>query len=79
MLLAAGSALVAGSTPDEENPMNHVYIRALRAFYLHGKVVPVGAVVQVSKLFAAEMVSAKKAEITEAPQPPKAKGKPDAE
>lgn len=67
MLSATGSALVAGGIPENPSMHKHLYVRALRAFYLAGKPVKVGEVVLVPHVLAQELRGAHKAEITEAP------------
>jgi oligoribonuclease (3'-5' exoribonuclease) len=65
-LLAAGSALVAGSSL--ENDMQEMQVRevrVLRAFYYNRKPIEVSKVLELPKIFAAEMVAAKKAQYTD--------------
>lgn len=66
-LLAAGSALVAGSHP--ENNMQTKKGRVLRAFYYQGKPTVVGQVVELPRVFALEMAAANKLELLEDPKP----------
>lgn len=70
MLLATGSALVAGGAA--ETDMQTKQVRVLRAFYFNGEPTKVGAIASLPKVFADEMIAAKKAEAVEAlaPKPP---------
>ena len=63
-LLAAGSALVAGSHLEKD--MQTQSVRVVRAFYYQGKPTKVGTLVELPKVFAKEMIAAKKAEEVEA-------------
>jgi len=64
-LLAAGSALVAGSQLETDmQEMQVKEVRVLRAFYYQRKPIEVGKVLDLPKTFAAEMVAAKKAQYT---------------
>jgi hypothetical protein len=64
-LLAAGSALVAGSHLEKD--MQTQSVRVVRAFYYQGKPTKVGTMVELPKVFAKEMIAARKAEEVEAP------------
>lgn len=66
MLSAAFNPLVAGSA---RAVMATKHIQVTRPFYLGGKIVPAGKVLEVPAQFAAEMVSANKALIVEAKKP----------
>jgi len=59
-LLAAGSPLVAGGV-FPEGTMEMKTVRVVRAFYYQGKSLAVDTVVDLPKLFAAEMCAANKA------------------
>jgi hypothetical protein len=74
-LLAAESALVAGSAGRKDMQIQNRTVRVLRAFFIHGKPTKVGDVLELPKLFALEMHAAKKVEFVE----PKAEDKPKAE
>jgi hypothetical protein len=63
-LLAAGSALVAGSHLEKD--MQTQSVRVVRAFYYQGKPTKVGTMVELPKVFAKEMIAARKAEEVEA-------------
>jgi hypothetical protein len=64
VLLAAGSPLVAGGAVSE---MKTQTIKVVRAFFVDGKVQPVGAVIDVPAWVAAEAVYCGKAVRTEKP------------
>lgn len=66
MLSASGSTLVAGSTPA---PMATKHIEVLRPFFMGGKPLKVGVVVEIDSKLAAELVHANKAKIVDAPKP----------
>jgi hypothetical protein len=61
-LTAAGSALVAGSTQENHMQLQVTKVRVVRAFYFDKKPTTVGTVVELPKIFASEMIAAKKAE-----------------
>lgn len=76
MLLATGSALVAGSARAGETQMSTVKVKAVRGFrgVVIGagfRAVEPGEVVEVAELFARELVNTKKAQhVADAVQPP---------
>jgi len=76
-LLAAGSALVAGS--HLENIMQTKKGRVLRAFYYQGKPTKVNETVELPRVFALEMASAHKLELIEDPKPEETKALPKAD
>jgi hypothetical protein len=65
MLLATGSALVAGQSFDPGGSMKMQEVRVTRAFYFQGEVQEVGQTLSVPLMFAAELRQAKKAEYVE--------------
>lgn len=77
MLLATGSSLVAGSIA-APNMVKTKHIRAARAFYWQGAVVPLGRTIEVPAAFAAEMVALNKAAFADPPPAakPEQAGKP---
>jgi len=69
-LLAMGSALVAGSSQESPMQVQLTKVRVVRAFYFDKKPTKVDTIVEVPKIFAAEMVAANKAEFVDStPEP----------
>lgn len=61
-LLAAGSALVAGSVLEDSMPAIR-NIKVVRAFYWQGTALPIGTIKELPTAFALEMCASGKAEI----------------
>ena len=75
----SSGALVSGgvSAPEESNVSANVLAQTVkgtvvRAFYFQGQVLKVGAVVELPRIFAQEVQSAKKFRIADSQEPPKA-------
>jgi hypothetical protein len=81
-LQAAGSALVAGGSQESAMQLQVTKVRVTRAFYFDKKPTKVGSVVELPKVFAAEMIAAHKAEPVDSERseeaPPPAPEKPPA-
>lgn len=73
-LLAAGSALVAGS--HQEEIVNEKRVRVTRAFYYQRKACQVGDLVALPPVFALEMIAAHKAEPVSEPLKSESKVEP---
>jgi hypothetical protein len=72
VLLAAGSPLVAGASPEEGMPREipMLKVRVERAFYYQGVAHPVGALLVVPEVFATDLVAGRKATIVPVEQEP---------
>lgn len=77
MLSAAGSPLVAGSIPDTTMQPTIIELVLLRPIYIGGKLQEKGKKLTATKLFAAELIGAGKAELAPA-SAPEAPSKPAA-